>query len=141
MRSVGGGDAELLGLGLSGGSVGVGLLRVGLFLELCGGGRLVDCDDEGLRVGDELDALGEDQVRRMDRRADFLALDVDDDLLGDRQCVGLDLDGVGVLGDQGAGSGVALDDDGDLDGDLLACLLYTSPSPRDRTRSRMPSSA
>ena len=25
--------------------------------------------------------------------------------------------------------------------DLFACLLYTSPSPRDRTRSRMPSSA
>eukprot|EP00656_Telonema_subtile_P053165 TRINITY_DN7616_c0_g1_i1.p1 TRINITY_DN7616_c0_g1~~TRINITY_DN7616_c0_g1_i1.p1 ORF type:complete len:163 (+),score=1.81 TRINITY_DN7616_c0_g1_i1:62-550(+) len=25
--------------------------------------------------------------------------------------------------------------------DLRACLLYTSPSPRDRTRSRMPSSA
>ena len=25
--------------------------------------------------------------------------------------------------------------------DLLSCLLYTSPSPRDRTRSRMPSSA
>ena len=24
---------------------------------------------------------------------------------------------------------------------LIACLLYTSPSPRDRTRSRMPSSA
>ena len=23
----------------------------------------------------------------------------------------------------------------------LCCLLYTSPSPRDRTRSRMPSSA
>ena len=27
------------------------------------------------------------------------------------------------------------------DADLGACLLYTSPSPRDRTRSRMPSSA
>ena len=28
-------------------------------------------------------------------------------------------------------------------GDMLSyhCLLYTSPSPRDRTRSRMPSSA
>ena len=26
-------------------------------------------------------------------------------------------------------------------GKLAACLLYTSPSPRDRTRSRMPSSA
>ena len=26
-------------------------------------------------------------------------------------------------------------------GDKYTCLLYTSPSPRDRTRSRMPSSA
>ena len=26
-------------------------------------------------------------------------------------------------------------------GRLSGCLLYTSPSPRDRTRSRMPSSA
>ena len=26
-------------------------------------------------------------------------------------------------------------------GQYLTCLLYTSPSPRDRTRSRMPSSA
>ena len=25
--------------------------------------------------------------------------------------------------------------------DITTCLLYTSPSPRDRTRSRMPSSA
>ena len=25
--------------------------------------------------------------------------------------------------------------------ELITCLLYTSPSPRDRTRSRMPSSA
>ena len=25
--------------------------------------------------------------------------------------------------------------------DICTCLLYTSPSPRDRTRSRMPSSA
>ena len=25
--------------------------------------------------------------------------------------------------------------------DAICCLLYTSPSPRDRTRSRMPSSA
>ena len=27
------------------------------------------------------------------------------------------------------------------EGEVLSCLLYTSPSPRDRTRSRMPSSA
>ena len=29
----------------------------------------------------------------------------------------------------------------DPDDKVIACLLYTSPSPRDRTRSRMPSSA
>ena len=28
-----------------------------------------------------------------------------------------------------------------VDGSYQACLLYTSPSPRDRTRARMPSSA
>ena len=28
-----------------------------------------------------------------------------------------------------------------LSAHVRACLLYTSPSPRDRTRSRMPSSA
>ena len=34
------------------------------------------------------------------------------------------------------------DDSNDLTLELFnACLLYTSPSPRDRTRSRMPSSA
>ena len=27
------------------------------------------------------------------------------------------------------------------DDEFFTCLLYTSPSPRDRTRSRMPSSA
>ena len=29
----------------------------------------------------------------------------------------------------------------DMTAKIEACLLYTSPSPRDRTRSRMPSSA
>ena len=29
----------------------------------------------------------------------------------------------------------------DIDATYMNCLLYTSPSPRDRTRSRMPSSA
>ena len=38
--------------------------------------------------------------------------------------------------------GVFVDDDSDAGGKLfIGCLLYTSPSPRDRTRSRMPSSA
>ena len=30
---------------------------------------------------------------------------------------------------------------GNYSASLTSCLLYTSPSPRDRTRSRMPSSA
>ena len=41
-------------------------------------------------------------------------------MLGDRLHVRLDRDGVGVLGDQGAVRGLALDDDVDLDGHLLA---------------------
>ena len=36
---------------------------------------------------------------------------------------------------------VALLEAFDFENRLFACLLYTSPSPRDRTRSRMPSSA
>ena len=38
-------------------------------------------------------------------------------------------------------SGIDIDKFGSSDGMLECCLLYTSPSPRDRTRSRMPSSA
>ena len=36
---------------------------------------------------------------------------------------------------------VAYDEDPNPDDPISICLLYTSPSPRDRTRSRMPSSA
>ena len=35
----------------------------------------------------------------------------------------------------------AMQDDSPIKNKVGACLLYTSPSPRDRTRSRMPSSA
>ena len=37
--------------------------------------------------------------------------------------------------------GLAAADQDRLLGLITGCLLYTSPSPRDRTRSRMPSSA
>ena len=42
------------------------------------------------------------------------------------------------------GKQLIIDNRGGAGGTLgagIACLLYTSPSPRDRTRSRMPSSA
>ena len=34
-----------------------------------------------------------------------------------------------------------VEEQGYADSEFEICLLYTSPSPRDRTRSRMPSSA
>ena len=41
----------------------------------------------------------------------------------------------------GVGSWEVFDDTGTVHDTYDTCLLYTSPSPRDRTRSRMPSSA
>ena len=40
--------------------------------------------------------------------------------------------------DIGSGAGLLASE---MAAEVGACLLYTSPSPRDRTRSRMPSSA
>ena len=45
---------------------------------------------------------------------------------------------VAIVGTSGSGKSTLLHLLGGLD---TPCLLYTSPSPRDRTRSRMPSSA
>ena len=45
---------------------------------------------------------------------------------------------VAIRGQGAMFSGVIVSKEGHI---LSACLLYTSPSPRDRTRSRMPSSA
>ena len=47
----------------------------------------------------------------------------------------------GVYPEEGTGSGVVWDTEGHIVTNYHVCLLYTSPSPRDRTRSRMPSSA
>ena len=45
-----------------------------------------------------------------------------------------------VAGDVG-GAQISSDIDGEDFGISYTCLLYTSPSPRDRQKSRMPSSA
>ena len=39
------------------------------------------------------------------------------------------------------GGGFGRTQESNLIEQFILCLLYTSPSPRDRTRSRMPSSA
>ena len=45
-----------------------------------------------------------------------------------------------ALGTLTSNSAILVDGDMKID-QIKVCLLYTSPSPRDRTRSRMPSSA
>ena len=68
---------------------------------------------------------------------------------GDQSAGNAVADGAGLTGYAAAGDGddnVNLaqqigSDQGLTDDQLQGCLLYTSPSPRDRTRSRMPSSA
>ena len=51
----------------------------------------------------------------------------------------------GLVGENGAGKSVLMKTLLGVhrpdSGKYIVCLLYTSPSPRDRTRSRMPSSA
>ena len=58
-----------------------------------------------------------------------------------------DLNGGNLYGNKLYGNSITTYDPGHIPNDSLkggksiSCLLYTSPSPRDRTRSRMPSSA
>ena len=48
---------------------------------------------------------------------------------------------IGVIGTNGSGKSTLLRIMAGKDDDYSGCLLYTSPSPRDRQKSRMPSSA
>ena len=53
----------------------------------------------------------------------------------------IESENVNTLGIDDVREVIAKDNLSPLDGKYKVCLLYTSPSPRDRTRSRMPSSA
>ena len=63
------------------------------------------------------------------------------------QSTTLDVSDLQITLAKGAGTSAAADgaginvDYGNVGANITYCLLYTSPSPRDRTRSRMPSSA
>ena len=58
---------------------------------------------------------------------------------------GIEVIGVGVVPHLGVKQGAVVNIESTTEAIVKAkeeaCLLYTSPSPRDRTRSRMPSSA
>ena len=61
---------------------------------------------------------------------------------GDTVATSLTTGEVSPFGDLTSTSGgTATNLAGTVDNHVITCLLYTSPSPRDRTRSRMPSSA
>ena len=60
------------------------------------------------------------------------------ELLASKNFLLPNLDAIATFRNNGFGDALI---DGEGDGQFSSCLLYTSPSPRDRTRSRMPSSA
>ena len=70
-------------------------------------------------------------------RLDDLIIELRDGLGATIVIVTHELDSIFAIGDRG----VFVDADVKTQTALGSCLLYTSPSPRDRTRSRMPSSA
>ena len=88
------------------------------------------------------ETMAEDDINQtpMDVNVDGNILTNDTDEEGDAQTVqsatGLDAAGNPVMIPLTGTPTPIYDENG-----VLACLLYTSPSPRDRTRSRMPSSA
>ena len=98
----------------------LGCLACTLGLEVLGGRGGHHVDDKHLGIRDQRHTVGKRDRTRGELRADVGALDRHDQLLGDRLHVGLDLHGVAVLGHHGAGDRLALDDDVDLDGHLLA---------------------
>ena len=93
--------------------------RLGVAVPSAGGGWRA-------LTGDEIGVLLADHV---------LASSTGDDVPGTRLVFGYE-EALGyAVGD------LVRDKDGITAALTFACLLYTSPSPRDRTRSRMPSSA
>ena len=99
-----------------------GIIGVAQNLDTDKVGVVVLGNYESLKEGDEVKRTGE-----------VLSIPVGDNFLGRViNPLGKPIDGLGAI---------EADSDRVLELQAPSCLLYTSPSPRDRTRSRMPSSA
>lgn len=118
--AVGGRVFAALGLSLGLFGLLVERLAATLGLEVFLGRRGDDVDDQQLGIGHQRHTRGQLDVAGEHLGALLGAFDRHGELFGNRLDVGLDLDGVGFLGDQRAGCSFALDDDVDLDGHLLA---------------------
>src|SRR5882757_1298069 len=97
-------------------------LGVDLALHGLSGRRGDHVDHQVLRVGAQGDAVGQRDLAGLDLGADLDALDGHLERVRDAGHVGLDLEPVQLLGDQGTGDGVADDVHRHLDDDLLAAL-------------------
>ena len=102
----------------------IGLFMISVFVIGCSSGSDAPADSDGDGVADAIDAFPNDASQSFDDDSDGVGNDADNCPLNTNP-------------DQS-------DVDGDTVGDvcdIIICLIYTSPSPRDRQKSRMPSSA
>ena len=93
-----------------------------------------------LKGFDALNFFDRKEARKMDRFAQY-ALVCSDEAIKDSGIIddNVNKDRVGVIWGSGIGGFETIQNE--MLTYTKGCLLYTSPSPRDRTRSRMPSSA
>ena len=135
-------------------------IALSVFMTSFSSAQVVELDlnfrDQGNSIGDEIERLVNllpGDVDGFTSPINFL-LDDEGDVLTDAEILGgtapsVTLSLLGISSNDtgstlvSAGiSGFAINSAGGLsDGDSSTCLLYTSPSPRDATLSRMPSSA
>ena len=99
------------------------------------------CSNDDVNIEENDMEQGEDNSggENIDNEDDIDGGDDDDEV--NEEDGGDDDDGGGDDDGNDNGNGNEGDDGGDDDGNDNGCLLYTSPSPRDRQKSRMPSSA
>src|SRR5680860_737771 len=92
------------------------------------------------RMGDGPAMEGQPELSESDKN---LVMHVSLSILGGHMIMGTDaVESMGMTLNQGNNVYINLDPDTRAEADtLFACLLYTSPSPRDGLLSRMPSSA
>ena len=124
------------------------VVAIALIASACGGGSEVEAEQAALL--EELEAQVEELTAQTDTAEQQAAEPAPEPSTTTTEAVveeeaPVEPDEESVAADESAAE---LADDappapvsGDVINSSMGCLLYTSPSPRDRTRSRMPSSA
>ena len=146
-----------MGLMEGGGSVGIGTASPGARLEVSSDSNIatiinststftfIDIENDGanrVQVGNASD--GDFIIRTSDSERFRIASGGNATFTGTINSGAITSTGQ-ITGTELEGTSLDINGDADISGTItsgaISCLLYTSPSPRDRTRSRMPSSA